>query len=163
MIVQKNDQWEIIDIGNMSELSNKKFDSVFAVTKGKIFLGDYMNLKSMDVSINSLKPGYTNPYLHVHVNHEEVYIFLKGKGQMMLDDKIIEVKSGYVVRVEPKVKRGVRNPENSDEELWFICVRAEQPFNRFDAPGAGPVMGVDDWSYDKLVEKAKAKKESLKK
>ena len=163
-VIDKKDKWEIISIGRLSELSKKKFRSIFPVAKGKFFLGDHLNLKTMDVSVNVLKPGYVNPYLHVHVVHEEVYIFLRGKGEMKLDDSIFEVKEGDIVRVSPEVKRGVRNPEGNDDELWFICIRAEEPFNRLDREGAGPVQGVDGWSLDKIIEKAeKMKKEKQEK
>ncbi len=155
--IEKSEKWEIIDIGKISELANKKFSSLFPTTKGKFFLGDYLNLKTMDVSINVLKPGYVNPYLHVHRYHEEVYIFLEGEGEMMIGDKVIKVREGYIVRVEPKVKRGVRNPDSSQSNLVFICVRAQGQFNRLDGEGAGPVLGVDGWSYDKIIEKAKKK------
>jgi len=158
-VIEKKSEWEIINIGKISELSKKKFYSIFPVTKGKFFLGDHLELKTMDVSINVLKPGYVNPYLHVHIAHEEVYIFLKGKGEMMLDDKVFEVEEGYIVRVSPGVKRGVRNPEKNNEELWFICIRAEEPFNRLDREGAGPVPGVEGWSLDKIIEKARKNKE----
>ncbi|GBD04013.1 hypothetical protein HRbin19_01319 [bacterium HR19] len=112
----------------------------------------------MDVSINVLKPGYVNPYLHVHRYHEEVYIFLEGEGEMMIGDKVIKVKEGHIVRVDPEVKRGVRNPDSSKSNLVFICVRAQGQFNRLDGEGAGPVLGVDGWSYDKIIEKAKKEK-----
>ena len=157
MKVGEGDGWEAIDIGKIDELHTKKFRSIFPTTKGKFFVGDWMNVKTMDISINSLKPGYVNPYLHVHVAHEEVYIFLSGEGEMMLDDKVIKVKEGYVVKVEPHVKRAVRNPEGSGQNLVFICVRAEPPFTRTDREGAGPVWGVEGWSLDWLQSKAKEK------
>ena len=63
-----------------------------------------------------------------------------------------------ILRVEPTVKGAVRNPETQKDELWFICVRTQQPFERFDAKGAGPVHGVDGWSAEKIIEKAKKSK-----
>ncbi len=156
--IERTEKYDVISIGRIDDLKNEKFDSIFPVTKGKFFLGDHLPLRTMDISVNVLKPGYVNPYLHVHVAHEEVYIFIKGKGEMMLEDKVIEVEEGYIVRVSPEVKRGVRNPDGNEQELVFICARAEGTFNRLDREGAGPISGVEGWSLDRIIEKAKQKK-----
>lgn len=154
MATNTDEPYTVSSLGAWSDLVNKR-----GAAPGKVFLSQVLKLENMDVSVNALKPGWLNPYLHKHVDHEELYIFLKGKGEMKLDDRVVQVKEGDLVRVAPPVARGVRNPKSSTEELWFICVRSSQgPFVLTDAAGAGPVDGVEDWSFDKLMEKLKRSK-----
>lgn len=154
MAAQEKEPYTISSIGPWKDLVKQK-----GAAQGKIFLSQLLKLENMDISINALKPGWLNPYLHRHVDHEEIYLFIKGAGELKLDERVIQVKEGDVVRISPPVARGIRNPAGNAEELWFICVRASKgPFIMTDAPGAGPVDGVDDWSYDKLIEKLRKPK-----
>jgi len=57
---------------------------------------------------------------HRHAGQEEVYMFIKGEGQMELDHKIFDVKAGDIVLIEDNVFHKVHN--NSDYILEFICV-----------------------------------------
>lgn len=154
MAPAEKEPYTVSSIGPWKDLVAQK-----GAAQGKIFLSQVLKLENMDISLNALKPGWLNPYLHRHVDHEEVYVFFKGSGEMKLDDRVIQVKEGDLVRIAPSVARGIRNPATNKEELWFICVRASKgPFILTDAPGAGPVDGVDDWSYDKLIEKLRKPK-----
>lgn len=154
MPVEHPEPYTVASMGGWAELSRRR-----GAAAGKIFLSPLLKLENMDVSVNALKPGWLNPYLHRHVDHEELYVFIKGRGEMKLDERVIEVKEGDLVRISPPVSRGIRNPETNTEELWFLCIRASRgPFILTDAEGAGPVDGVEGWSFDKLVEKLKAKK-----
>ena len=57
---------------------------------------------------------------HRHKGQEEVYIFVKGQGQIELDYKIIDVKEGDTVLIEDGVFHKVHN--TTDYGLKFICV-----------------------------------------
>lgn len=57
---------------------------------------------------------------HRHAGQEEVYYFIKGKGQMELDHRIFDVQAGDVVLVEDNVFHKVHN--TGDFWLEFICV-----------------------------------------
>ena len=57
---------------------------------------------------------------HRHVGQEEVYIFVRGSGQMELDHKIIDVKAGDTILIQDNVFHKVHN--NTDLGLEFICV-----------------------------------------
>lgn len=81
----------------------------FGAIPGKHFLRDELDLTSMEVSLNSLPPGQGIPFLHGHKQNEELYLFLSGSGQMLLDDAVIEVGAGTAVRVAPPVLRCWRN------------------------------------------------------
>jgi mannose-6-phosphate isomerase-like protein (cupin superfamily) len=57
---------------------------------------------------------------HRHAGQEEVYIFVKGNGQMELDHEIFNVCAGDTVLIKDNVFHKVYN--NSDFMLEFICV-----------------------------------------
>ncbi len=70
--------------------------------------------------------------MHTHKNHEELYLFLKGKGEFQVDRDIFPVKEGSVVRVSPAGKRSVRN--NGTEPLAMLCLQYKSDtFNAEDA------------------------------
>lgn len=91
---------------------------------GKQFLKDKLKLTGCEMSINSLKPGTGMPFYHTHQQNEEVYIFIKGKGQMQVDGEVIEVQEGTIVRVAPNDLRTWRN--NSKEPLLYIVVQMKE-------------------------------------
>ena len=54
---------------------------------------------------NALEPGEEAGYWHSHSRIEELYVFLGGQGEMGLDDDIVQVSEGSVVRVGQGVWR----------------------------------------------------------
>lgn len=91
--------------------------------KGKLFLKEILGLTGMQVSLNRLPAGVAVPFTHKHQQNEELYIFIKGSGQMQVDGEIIEVKEGSAVRVSPEGSRVWRN--NSSEDLYYIVIQAK--------------------------------------
>ena len=57
---------------------------------------------------------------HRHAGQEEVYIFVRGGGQIELDHRIIDVKAGDTILIQDNVFHKVHN--NTDLGLEFICV-----------------------------------------
>jgi mannose-6-phosphate isomerase-like protein (cupin superfamily) len=57
------------------------------------------------VSRETLAPGFRVPFGHTHRDQEEVYVVVRGSGRMKLDDEILELVEGDVVRVAPGVWR----------------------------------------------------------
>lgn len=57
---------------------------------------------------------------HAHPLSEEVLIAFKGKGEMYLKDKWIEVNEGDVVYAPPGIKHGTRNPAGNTEVFMTI-------------------------------------------
>jgi len=80
---------------------------------------DNKELKNLIVSSTKLNPNRSTTG-HRHSGQEEVYIFVKGKGQMELDHRIFDVCAGDTVLIEDNVFHKVHN--NSDFMLEFICV-----------------------------------------
>jgi len=91
---------------------------------GKLFLKDILGLTGMEVSLNVLSPDSQVPFYHKHKRHEELYVFIKGTGQFQVDDKIIEIGEGTVIRVATGGERTWRN--NSGEDLYYIVIQAPE-------------------------------------
>jgi quercetin dioxygenase-like cupin family protein len=96
----------------------------FGTIPGKQFLRSELGLTAMEVSLNSLAPGQGVPFLHGHRQNEELYLFLSGNGQMLLDDRVIDVRPGSAVRIAPKVLRSWRNV--GAEQLVCIVIQAKE-------------------------------------
>ena len=89
---------------------------------------DNNDLKNLVVSSTDLNPGKQTTG-HTHAGQEEVYIFVQGKGRMLLgsqkgDDLSIEddfpVKEGDVVLIEDGKFHRVVN--DSEDKLYIVCV-----------------------------------------
>jgi len=80
---------------------------------------DNTNLNNLIVSSTMLRANKSTTG-HRHAGQEEVYIFIKGSGQMELDHRIFDVKAGDTVLIEDNVFHKVHN--NTDFGLEFICI-----------------------------------------
>jgi uncharacterized cupin superfamily protein len=76
------------------------------------------------VSFFRLKPGRRSAFSHRHDEAEEIYVILRGRGRMKLDEKIVEVGPLDAVRVAPEV---VRAFEADADGLDFLVVGAHHP------------------------------------
>ena len=90
---------------------------------GKLFLKDVLRMTGMEVSLGVLPAGRGTPFLHAHRQNEELYIFVKGQGQCMVDGEVLDVQEGTVVRVAPAGARAWRN--TGTEDLYYIVVQAK--------------------------------------
>jgi mannose-6-phosphate isomerase-like protein (cupin superfamily) len=91
---------------------------------GKLFIKELLAFTGMQISMNKLPAGVSVPFYHQHKENEEAYIFVKGRGQMQVDDETFDVEEGSIVRVGTKGSRTLRN--NSSEFLYYICVQAKE-------------------------------------
>jgi mannose-6-phosphate isomerase-like protein (cupin superfamily) len=91
--------------------------------RGKFFLGQPLGLTGMEVSVNSLPPGAGVPFLHTHREHEELYLFVSGKGEFLVDAERFAVGPGSAVRVAPAGKRCWRN--TGSEPLLYFVIQAK--------------------------------------
>ena len=100
--------------------------------QGKVFMGQTLQTTGAKISFQSFAPGKETCFLHTHQTHEELYIFVSGKGEFQVDGQVFPVGEGSVVRVAPEGKRSVRN--NGTEPLIMICVQYKaQTFTAQDA------------------------------
>ena len=91
---------------------------------GRRVVDKEMDMQYIGMTVNALVAGEEAGYWHKHSQVEEVYIFLNGHGQMGLNDDLVEVTAGSVVRVSPETWITWRCKPDSIEQLQWICVRA---------------------------------------
>jgi mannose-6-phosphate isomerase-like protein (cupin superfamily) len=102
---------------------------------GKLMLGEPLGLSGMEVSLNTFPPGAVMPFAHRHRAHEELYLFLSGRGELWVDDERFQVGPGSCVRVAPAGARVWRN--TGDEPLSYVVIQAH-------AEPPAPVRGIAD-------------------
>ena len=68
-----------------------------------------------------MAPGVGMPIYHTHKENEEVYIFIHGEGQIEIDNEIIDIHEGSVVRIAPNGERIWRN--NSNVMLVYVIIQ----------------------------------------
>ena len=71
--------------------------------------------------------GGKGGYGHRHRTQEEVYFVASGTLQFKLEDEIIDVSEGTVVRVSPEVARSVWNAGPGDAILIVVSKRSDDP------------------------------------
>ncbi len=96
----------------------------FGEVAGKRFGKDDLDLCYMDFSINKIPPGMETPFVYSHSRQEEVYIILKGEGDLLIDGEVVAFSTGSAVRVDQTALRSIRN-SSLTEPLYFIAVRAQ--------------------------------------
>jgi mannose-6-phosphate isomerase-like protein (cupin superfamily) len=104
------------DVGEFSKLGQDP-------ERAKQFLRDVLGLTGMEVSVTHYGPDAKAPFFHSHKQNEELYIVVKGCGQMQLDDDVVELKEGTFVRVLPQTSRSIK--ANLESELVFLCIQAK--------------------------------------
>ena len=111
-----------ISVGNLNELSDYVLELGPGVKiPGKVFGGAALQATGGEFSFQVFQPCTETGFLHTHKVHEELYFFLKGKGEFQVDGEIFPISEGSVVRVSPAGKRSVRN--NGKEPLVMLCVQ----------------------------------------
>jgi mannose-6-phosphate isomerase-like protein (cupin superfamily) len=70
------------------------------------------------MAVARVQPGETT-FLH-RLKNSEVYYFLSGKGEMIVDGERKKVAAGFAVYVPPGAEQQVSS--TGDSELVFICI-----------------------------------------
>ncbi|GGD81121.1 cupin domain-containing protein [Microbacterium murale] len=91
---------------------------------GRRVVDHELTMQYIGMTANALEPGEEAGYWHTHSHVEELYVFLAGSGQMGLDDDLVDVGPGTVVRVGQSVWRTWRARPDSAEQLRWLCIRA---------------------------------------
>lgn len=111
-----------VSIGKLAELNEHVLVlSPEIQIPGKVFLGNALGTTGAEISFQSFPVGGETSFVHTHNTHEEIYIFVQGKGEFQVDGKVFPIGEGSVVRVAPAPKRSVRNIGN--EPLIMICIQ----------------------------------------
>src|ERR671910_2952182 len=73
------------------------------------------------------KTGGKGSYGHRHRTQEEIYFVASGTLQFKLEDEVMDVPEGTVVRVSPEVARSVWNAGPGDAVLIIVSKRSDDP------------------------------------
>lgn len=131
--IAEGTHFSALSTGSFSQLNDYVLPVALGMEiQGKVFMGQTLQTTGAEISFQSFDPGKETGFLHTHQTHEELYIFVSGKGEFQVDGQVFPVGEGSVVRVAPEGKRSVRN--NGTEPLIMICVQYKaQTFTAQDA------------------------------
>lgn len=122
---QTSSDYSKIELGKLSNLAENVFQpSPDFKIDGKKFIKDELGLTSSEISFNTMESNTAIPFIHKHKENEEVYIGIKGKGQLLLNDNYVDIGEGTIVRVATNTERAIRN--NSDDTFTFIVIQAKE-------------------------------------
>ena len=77
-----------------------------------------LELQGVALGLINLPPDQGYTFTHKHRKQEEVYIVIKGNGQLMVDDEILELTEGDMVRVSPESRRALKA---GSPGMFVIC------------------------------------------
>jgi quercetin dioxygenase-like cupin family protein len=84
----------------------------------------HLDSRDLGVSLWRYAPGYRGEAAHRHREQEEAYVVVAGRGRMLVDGQVIELREWDVVRVAPEVVRAV---EAGPDGLELIAVGGPKP------------------------------------
>ena len=102
-------------------MKNAKLQHV-DMTAGRTELHELLSLSGTEVSINNLPAGVNIPFVHAHINNEELYIVLLGKGSFFVDGEEFLISEGDCLRVDPKGERCLKAAD--DSALRYLCIQS---------------------------------------
>ena len=115
---------EIIRAGEAATLSNS------GVVSHQLLFPENSRSKRVTVTRVTVAPGARNPP-HRHASSEQIWVALRGKGQVLLDDdRTVPFSAGDVVRFEENEFHGFENSVDSEFEYLSIT---SPPVNFRDA------------------------------
>ena len=140
--------FSVAQAGPWTELQQHVFrHAALGRVPGKLFLKEPLQMTALEISLGVLPPGRGMPMLHAHHENEEVYIFVRGSGQMIIDGEKIEVREGSVVRIAPNGARSWRN--NGPEDLHYIVVQGKAgTLEKGTTTDGYLVEGQPDWNSE---------------
>jgi mannose-6-phosphate isomerase-like protein (cupin superfamily) len=116
--------YEVSNIGALDEW--RGFYGGFTPEKsrdGRRVVDHELTMQYIGMTANAYVAGEEAGYWHRHSRVEELYVFLEGTGQMGLDDEVVDVAAGSVVRVGQGVWRTWRALPDGPGLRW-LCIRA---------------------------------------
>ncbi|MDH5233294.1 MAG: cupin domain-containing protein [Gammaproteobacteria bacterium] len=124
MDVQSGENFSVMHFDTLNQFKQASFKLPGkGEINGKQFVKQQLGLSGMEVSLNHLAAGAAIPFYHRHQQNEELYIIVQGQGQFQIDDEIIDVAEGSLVRIAPQGIRTWRN--HSQQDLLYIVIQAK--------------------------------------
>jgi mannose-6-phosphate isomerase-like protein (cupin superfamily) len=119
------DDYEVLEIGGLDAWRGHYGGFRPATSRdGRRVVDHDLPMQYIGMTANAYEPGEQAGYWHAHSRLEELYVFLEGRGQMALDDAIVDVGPGTAVRVGQGVWRTWRAMPDSPGQLRWLCIRA---------------------------------------
>jgi len=117
--------YQILEMGDLNEW-RAHYGGFRPTTSrdGRRVVDHDISMQFIGMTANSFEPGEEAGYWHTHSRIEELYVFLQGRGQMGLDDEVVDVGPGTAIRVGQGVWRTWRCLPESAEGLRWLCIRA---------------------------------------
>ncbi|MEO8095958.1 MAG: cupin domain-containing protein [Pseudolysinimonas sp.] len=117
--------YEVIEIGALDDWRDH-FGGFRPTTSrdGRRVVDHELAMQYIGMTANAMSPGEEAGYWHTHSRIEELYVFLQGRGQMGLDNDVVDVAAGSVVRVGQGVWRTWRCAPDGTEDVKWLCIRA---------------------------------------
>jgi mannose-6-phosphate isomerase-like protein (cupin superfamily)/ABC-type transporter Mla MlaB component len=109
---------------NLTEVDDAAVKGSFSEHQEARFANEDLDLESLGVSYQIVKPGKHHAFGHRHKQAEEVYVVLGGSGKIHLDDEEVPVKRLDAIRVAPEVTRGF---EADSDELELLVFSQKTP------------------------------------
>jgi mannose-6-phosphate isomerase-like protein (cupin superfamily) len=106
-------------IKNLHDVEDMAVKGGFSENQEARFAHDDLDLESLGLSYQVVKPGKHPAFGHKHSEAEEVYVVLAGSGSCKLDDESVDVKRLDAIRVGPSVTRGFEAGSDALELLVF--------------------------------------------
>jgi len=116
--------FSLVQLGPTAGLDRYQVRTRAGTFAGKVFLKELLGLSGTEISCGLLPPRTSFPFYHKHQQNEEVYLFLSGAGNVSVDDRVMEIRQGSVVRLAPDGVRCFRN--TSDEPMHYVVIQAKQ-------------------------------------
>ena len=93
------------------------------------FLGGPLAAEQMALTYRRMPPetGGKGSYGHRHKTQEEIYFVLSGTLQFKLEDEVLDLPAGTVVRIAPAVVRSVWNEGPDDAVLIMCSIKSDDP------------------------------------
>jgi mannose-6-phosphate isomerase-like protein (cupin superfamily) len=104
---------------NLAELEDMAVKGGFSEFQEARFASQDLELESLGVSYQIVKPGKHHAFGHRHRKAEEVYVVLSGSGTIHLDDEEVAVERLDAIRVGPEVTRGFEAGSDGLELIVF--------------------------------------------
>jgi len=77
-----------------------------------------LELQGVALGLINIPPNEGYTFTHKHRKQEEVYIVVAGSGRILINDNIITITKGDIVRVSPDSKRALKADESG---IFIIC------------------------------------------
>jgi mannose-6-phosphate isomerase-like protein (cupin superfamily) len=104
---------------NLAELEDMAVQGGFSEFQEARFADEDLELESLGISYQIVKPDKHHAFGHRHKKAEEVYVVVSGSGKIRLDDEEIAVERLDAIRVGPEVTRGFEAGSDGLELIVF--------------------------------------------